>query len=45
MPLAWGAIGPKDLELLMVTDDPAEVVRAISRDAAANASSGIGPAD
>jgi uncharacterized protein (TIGR00730 family) len=35
-PMAVGAVGPLDLELLVVTDDPAEVVRIITEYARAN---------
>ncbi len=44
-PLTYGAVGVHDLDLLRITDDPAEVVRIIAEDAAANASSRVGPAD
>lgn len=43
MPIAYGAVGPRDLELIRVTDDPAEVVRIIVEDAASNATSDLGP--
>jgi predicted Rossmann-fold nucleotide-binding protein len=44
-PLEYGAVSLPDLDLLKVTDEPAEVVRIIAADAAANATSRVGPAD
>ena len=35
MPIARGAVSPGDLDLLMLTDDPDEIVRIITEDAAA----------
>jgi predicted Rossmann-fold nucleotide-binding protein len=32
-PMAFGAVDPDDLDLLAMTDDPAEVVRIITEDA------------
>ena len=39
-PVARGAVGSADLDLLVVTDDPDEIVRIITEDAAAREASG-----
>jgi uncharacterized protein (TIGR00730 family) len=44
MPVAHGAVGADDLDLLVVTDDPAEVVRIITEDARAIADGDGSPA-